>query len=562
MSLSSTRLWRLGLPLAALCLGLACAAGQASANPWRGSGLGVEVLDERLTNQDCRRSDLAFLACVGAVQGVLDAEGRERHFLPAEDLAPRGPARLVARFGAAAVVEDPSQRIRAEGNALEVIRARMQRIQVWRERFGDDLKGAVDFAAVRDWLKREVMAPEREEELAAAAVNGHLAVADAHARIAPAVPPASGEGSGSSARGGAERLVYTGIGAGIQPMIDAAMVTSLVHGGPAANAGVRVQDFILAIDGASTAGLSAEELVGRLRGKTGSSVTLTLKRQAQVFELRVERAAVQVKNVTAEGLIDRGWQLAYLKIESFLDPGTCREVRRELDRQLKPTLNGLILDLRDNSGGLIDQAVCVADLFLPEGETVLEVRQVADRAKRERERIRTRGAARVKVPMVTLVNASTGSAAEVLAGALQDHARSLVVGEPTFGKGTVQTVRPWAGSRSVSEFFTAARYHRPSGVGVQLVGIEPDLPASDHPDGSERDALALREGDLFPTALPPEPGTWNPPDPALVAAIAECTLKDGLAGKRLRREQAKGTAPDRLLAVGQDALVCALTHRP
>lgn len=177
----------------------------------------------------------------------------------------------------------------------------------------------------------------------------------------------------------------------------------------------------------------------------------------------------------------------------------------------------------------------MADLFLPEGKAVPEVRQVVDGAKSER--IRTRGAARVKAPMVTRVNASPASAAEMLAGAPQDHARSLVVGEQTFGKGRGQTLRPRAGSRTISEFFTAARYHRPSGVGVQPVGIEPGLAVADRPEGSGRDSLGLREGDLFPTARPPGPGTWTPPDPALVAAIAECTGKDGLASKRLRRER-------------------------
>lgn len=382
---------RLRLPLAALCLGLALTAGQANADPWRGSGLGVEVLDERLQNDGCRRSDLAFLGCVGAVQGVLDAEGRERHFLPASQVPPREPAKVLLRFGPAAVIEDPSQRIRAEGNALEVIRARMQRIERRREQLGSGLKREVDFAAVRDWLKREALTPERVEELVAGAVNGQLAVTDAHARIAPAAPPGNRQGSGTSARSATERLIYTGIGAGIQPMIDAAIVTSVMRDGPAARAGVQVQDFILAVDGASTAGRSAEDIVERLRGKSGTTVKLTLKRQAEVFEVEVTRDKVQVKNVSSQAMIDRRWQLAYLKIESFLDPGTCREVRRELDGLLKPTLNGLILDLRDNSGGLIDQAVCVADLFLPEGETVLEVRRVAGGSKPER--VRTRRAA-------------------------------------------------------------------------------------------------------------------------------------------------------------------------
>jgi carboxyl-terminal processing protease len=232
------------------------------------------------------------------------------------------------------------------------------------------------------------------------------------------------------------------------------------------------------------------------------------------------------------------------------------EARRELERRLKPTLNGLILDLRDNAGGLIDQAVCVADLLLPKDEVVLEVKDVQDPQKVER--IRTRNPERVRVPMVTLVNATTGSASEVLTGALQDHRRSLVVGELTFGKGTVQTVRPWQGSRQVMELFTAARYYRPSGAGVQLVGIEPDIGVSDPADAESDHHIVLRERDLFPTALPAEPEVWNHPDPALAARVRECTEESGLAAHRQRRDARGSRAFDYVLAVGQDTLVCSL----
>jgi carboxyl-terminal processing protease len=266
---------------------------------------------------------------------------------------------------------------------------------------------------------------------------------------------------------------------------------------------------------------------------------------------------VTFKNVISAGFVDRGWQFAYVKIDSFLRPDTCREVRRELERQLKPTLNGLILDLRDNAGGLIDQAVCVADLFLPSNELVLEIRQVSDTEKTER--IRTRREPRSRVPMVTLVNAITGSASEVLAGALQDHGRSPIVGELTFGKGTVQTVRPWRDSRSILELYTTARYYRPSGVGVQLIGIEPDVEVLEQPGAPPGRRVVLRERDLFPTALPREPEVWAHPDPARLSAIRHCTEDSGLAAHRVTRAAAGSRDADRALVVGQDALVCVLT---
>jgi carboxyl-terminal processing protease len=463
------------------------------------------------------------------------------------------------------VVEDQSLRVRSEGNAQAVVRALARRLADWREVLQDPKAQAIDFNALANWVKREVVEPERREEYAAAAISGYLAVADAHANLLPAreLPGTGGarpaQGSEREQGLAVEGPVYTGIGAAVQPMVDAALVTSILRGAPAADAGLRVDDFILEIDGASTAGVPVEALVSRLRGTRGSRVGLRVKRQDRVLDLSVTRDSVSVANVVSQSLNDRGWQLAYLKIDSFLPPDTCRDFTRELERQLRPTLNGILLDLRDNAGGLIDQAVCIADLFLGADQVVLEARSLEDPAKTES--VRTRRPARARMPMVTLVNARTGSASEVLAGALQDHGRSLVVGELTFGKGTVQTVRPWRGSRSVLELYTASRYDRPSGVGVQLKGIEPDIEALDQPGPPDPDRVVLREGDLFPTALPQEPETWRHPNPELVQRLRRCTRGQGLAEHRLDRERKQGQAGDYQLAVGQDALVCSLTER-
>ncbi len=540
----------------------AWSAADAPASPWRATGLDLGFVDKRLDDRHCGQSSRAFLSCVGAVQGILDLHGRDLHLVPVSELAEsQASSRTRVRFGSAAVVEDEGLRVNSAGNALEVLRTRKRHILRWRDWLRPERRQEVRFTAIRKWMQDEIIDPEREEDFAAAAINGYLAVADAHARIAPAGTPGDSSAGqrGANRSGGNDGLVYIGIGAGVQPLIDAALVTAVVREGPAADAGLRTQDFILAVDGEAVAGMSAEALVDKLRGKRGTEVRVIVKRQDEVREIAILRDLVRVDNVVAYGFIDRGWQFVYLRIDSFLPGNTCVEVGRALARDLKPTLNGLILDLRDNAGGRIDQAVCVADLFLPQDEIVLEIRDV--RGKDRTEQVHTRRDAKVRVPMVTLVNANTGSASEVLAGALQDHGRSLVVGELTFGKGTVQTARPWRGSGSILEFFTVARYYRPSGVGVQLIGIEPDIPVAAPPGKGPRAQIVLREGDLFPTALEREPQSWEHPNPEPVAALRECTTSEGLAAHRLRHDTEEGRTIDYPLAVGQDALVCRLTRR-
>jgi hypothetical protein len=364
-------------------------------SPWRDTGIDLSFLREQVDNRNCSRSDRSFLSCIGAVQRVLDVHGGDLHLVPFAHLASSsGSARVVKRFGAAAAIEDLELRVRADGNALEAIRARTHRILRWRDRLDPGLRRGVDFTAIRRWLEGDIIEPAREATFAAAVIDGYLGVEDAHARITPASAVLGGR---NGQRGGSPRrsngaLVYSGIGAGVQPMADAAMITSVLRGGPAAKAGLRAHDFVLAVDGRSVTGLSGEAIVERLRGRSGRQVALTLKRQEETFEAFIRRGVVTVKNVGASAFIDRGWQFAYLKIDSFLRPDTCRDVRLELNKQLKPTLNGLILDLRDNSGGLIDQAVCVADMFLPEGEVVLEVRNVNGNEKSESIRTRAMGA--------------------------------------------------------------------------------------------------------------------------------------------------------------------------
>lgn len=258
-------------------------------------------------------------------------------------------------------------------------------------------------------------------------------------------------------------------------------VVSPIEGTPAAKAGVKPQDQITRLcpgkiphDWESpcrtTEGLELHEAVALMRGPKGSSITIYIKREGLVGQKAIEivRDLVKVASVSTELLDD---DYAYFRVRSF-QQRTAEELElsiAQLLRENKVELSGAIIDLRDNPGGLLDQAVAVADLWLDEGLIVYtEGRQ--DTSKNE---FRARSGAEAQYPLVVLVNEGSASASEIVAGALQDQKRALVVGVPTFGKGSVQTVYPLEDGSGLR--LTTALYYTPDGRSIQEVGIEPDI---------------------------------------------------------------------------------------
>jgi carboxyl-terminal processing protease len=288
---------------------------------------------------------------------------------------------------------------------------------------------------------------------------------------------------------------YAGIGIEVSTADRALRVVRPFRDSPAAVAGIQSGDMIAAIDG-TPVGADLEGAMARMRGPRGSSVRLAVMRVGQTLplEFTVERAQVDVHSVATVPL-EGGY--AYLRITSFSDTtnsdfntGIAR-LRRELDA--KP--RGVIIDLRNNPGGVLESAVDVADQLLDDGIIVTaDGRTPAARFTMQA----TPGDLLPGVPVVVLVNGSTASAAEILAGALQDHHRALLLGRRTFGKGSVQTVMPLSGGRAIK--LTTSRYHTPSGRSIQGRGIEPDhvfeqidaLPL-DLDDARARGALATRD---------------------------------------------------------------------
>jgi carboxyl-terminal processing protease len=286
---------------------------------------------------------------------------------------------------------------------------------------------------------------------------------------------------------------YGGLGLTVTMEDGAVKVMAATRGTPADRAGLKSGDFITHIDGRLFYGGTLDEAVERMRGNPGTSVRLTIVRPGRdrPFDVSITRAIIDIPAVTSS--VRDGVGILTVTTFSRVTTEATQRAIADIERQLGHPPLGYILDLRSNPGGLLDQAVGLSDLFLERGEVVSQ----RGRRRTDIERYYARpGDAAHGLPIIVLVDAGTASASEIVAGALQDHRRAIVMGERTFGKGSVQTLLP-LGNGSTALRLTTARYYTPSGRSVQEGGIAPDIvvPQLTDPDYRQR-ASRVRESDL------------------------------------------------------------------
>ncbi|HUR14579.1 MAG TPA: S41 family peptidase [Mycobacteriales bacterium] len=270
-------------------------------------------------------------------------------------------------------------------------------------------------------------------------------------------------GDGASSRGS-----YAGVGLWLRRSGTSLRVAQVAAGGPAEDAGVQVGDEVLSVDGRAADGLSAEDAAAALRGRAGTPVRLTLSRGGSVQTLSLRRAVVAAPEVTTAMVTSQVGQI----VVPVFSTGVGRQVRQAARALVAQHATALVLDLRGNPGGLLSEAVETASAFLDGGAVVTYTRR-----DELAQRLDAAGRGDTATPLVVLVDGSTASAAEVVAGALQDRGRAVVVGSRTFGKGTVQEPHRLADGSSLA--LTVARYTLPSGRSVEGVGIEPDIQVVD-----------------------------------------------------------------------------------
>ncbi|MBS7809942.1 S41 family peptidase [Roseococcus pinisoli] len=313
-------------------------------------------------------------------------------------------------------------------------------------------------------VRAEYVEPVQDRDLVENAVNGMLTGLDPHSAY---LNPRNFRDMQVQTRG-----EFGGLGIEVTQENGYIRVISPIDETPAARAGVKPGDFITHLNGTSTQGLTLQEAVEQMRGERGTAIRLTIRREgeARPVEVSITRDVIrpQVVRYRLEGN-----DVAYIRVTSFNEQTdtNLRRAMTALRQQAGGNLKGVVLDLRNNPGGLLDQAVQVADDFLDQGEIVSTRARRPEDAQRWNARS---GDIANGLPIVVLVNGGSASASEIVAGALQDHRRAVVLGTRSFGKGSVQTVMPLGGNNGAIRL-TTARYYTPSGRSIQSTGIEPDI---------------------------------------------------------------------------------------
>ncbi|MGZ2255808.1 S41 family peptidase [Roseobacter sp. A03A-229] len=320
------------------------------------------------------------------------------------------------------------------------------------------------FGDIFERIRAQYVEEVDSKELIEAAIDGMLTSLDPHSSY---LSPDDAAQMRVQTRG-----EFGGLGIEVTQEEGFVKVVSPIDGTPADEAGVEAGDFITHVDGESVLGLTLDEAVEMMRGPVGSEILITIVREGEVepFDVSIIRDTIKLTAVRTRTQGDT----VVLRVTTFNDQ-TYTNLEAGLEEQIEEAggidkINGIVIDLRNNPGGLLNQAIRVSDAFLEEGEIV----STRGREIQDGERFNaTSGDLAEGKPIVVLINGGSASASEIVAGALQDHRRAIVVGTKSFGKGSVQTVMPLRGEGAMR--LTTARYYTPSGRSIQSLGVSPDI---------------------------------------------------------------------------------------
>jgi carboxyl-terminal processing protease len=318
------------------------------------------------------------------------------------------------------------------------------------------------FGEVFEQVRADYAGKVDDDSLVESAINGMLTSLDPHSNY---LNTKNFDDMKVQTRG-----EFGGLGIEVSMENGLVKVVSPIDDTPAARAGLKPGDLITQLDGQPVQGMTLPQAVEKMRGPISSDIRLTIQRKGRdPFDVKLTRATIRIQSVRSHLIGD---DIGYIRITSFneqTDVGLNNAIKT-LKQQSGDKLRGIVLDLRNNPGGLLDQAVAVANVFINKGEIVSTRGRRADDAQRYDARP---GAVAAGQPLAVLINGGSASASEIVAGALQDHRRAILLGTRSFGKGSVQTIIPLPGHGAMR--LTTARYYTPSGRSIQAKGIEPDI---------------------------------------------------------------------------------------
>ena len=319
------------------------------------------------------------------------------------------------------------------------------------------------FGEVLETIKQEYVDEVDQADIMDSAINGLLQSLDPYSAY---MSPKSFEGMRTDTKG-----EFGGLGIEIGMESGVVKVISPIDDTPAANAGIKSGDYIVRIDGEQVQGKTLTEAVELMRGPIGSSIKLTIRRKnkKKALEFKIKRAIIEVKSVEAKIIGDKK-DIGYLRLKSFNENSDEQLFKKINDFEKKNKLIGYVLDLRNNPGGLLTQAISVSDYFLDDGEIV----STKGRKISETRRFFSKKGDGIKgKPLIVIINTGSASAAEIVSGALKDHKRAIILGERSYGKGSVQSIIPLKNGGGLR--LTISKYYLPSGKSISEVGVLPDI---------------------------------------------------------------------------------------
>lgn len=395
-----------------------------------------------------------------------------------------------------------------------------------RSTVSDTYKALNLFGDVFEQVRANYVEPVEDKKLIEYALNGMLANLDPHSGYMN-----EEETKSMSIQNRGE---FGGLGIEVTMENGLIKVVSPIDETPAARAGLQSGDLIVEIDGGQVMGMTLSEAVDKMRGKVGTEIVLTVVREGakEPMKVRIVRDVIQIKSVRSR--VESG-NIGYIRITTFnaqTFPGL-KKAFEDIKKEAGNKLIGYVLDLRNNPGGLLDQAISVSDAFLDRGEIVSTRGRSEEDTRRDSA---TPGDLAEGKPVVVLVNGGSASASEIVSGALQDHKRGIVMGTKTFGKGSVQTIFNVPGGGAIR--LTTARYFTPSGRSIQATGIDPDIIVERAKVVAEKDPFGERhEADLKGALKNPNDKEEEVQDPTLMPEKDDKSAsKDGKDAKDTQKD--------------------------
>lgn len=512
-----------------------------------------QILEKFLEEKTCYKTEKDFFACMHGLNAMIQHAKKGMKLAVAEIVNNEkekfgkveetfGPVVLVANkpFGSKSTAElyEHNKKMKKLSN------------EGWSTLYSKRKESIVPFKEIINFVSKQKAFTANESFLTASGMNAVLnVIRDPHTLYTPTALAKEDEQD--------ESFVGIGISIGTTSKDGNSIfrVDSVIGKSPAEAAGIKSGDLLKIVDGKKTANLSFEDLLDLIKGEAGSTIKITITREGMDKEISIVRKEITIENTESSFIKDFAVPVGHVIYRSFMKEKGCEALKKKIQGVEKTGAKALVFDLRDNGGGFLTEAQCVANIFLGNRKEVVSVKPLG---KGRQKTFRTTKDALTQLPTIVLVNAGSASASELVSGALQDHKRAFILGERTFGKGTVQDQEE---KGKVTFISTIARFLLPSGRTNQIEGIIPDLTVHTKPNPTPDDLVAFREEDEY-AALPAIGTPWKQTRPESVKELSKCLSESGQASKLYEKALKDGANPDHQLLIAAEAAACVAEGKP